>query len=257
MNLLRQDRSTLTSEEWTLLSNIVHAYDASNIIPQTKTLLQQQVALPPKMRSKLSSAFQLIKALYSTTQPFVERCSYFHHLSKDARVTLIQHNSATAGAVNCILLMRELDALNNVGFVAASHAIYGPDILLYMHRFVNQLEQNGTLVKMMFLIWAFSSNCSLVVHNQAEDMNTLSSSIELARVQDILVTMLWKYLIYLFGFAGAVQRFSLMVKLVLDILGSSNDKMSGEHSRMIEVLVDETTHSLVVDDRSTLQVEME
>ena len=183
-------------------------------------------------------------------QPFVERSAYFHHLSIDGRVTLIHHNSHTAGAVNCILLMRELDALNNAGFVAASHAIYGPTILVYMNRFVNQLEQNGTLVKVMFLILAFSSNCSVVVCNQSEDMHALSSSIALAQVQDILVTMLWKYLLYLFGFAGAVQRYSLMIKLVLDILGSSNDQMSGEHSKMIDSLVEETTHSLAIADGS-------
>ena len=39
---------------------------------------------------------------------------------------------------------------------------------------------------------------------------------ELIHVQNIYVTMLWKYLIYIYGYNGAVMCFTKIIKNVLD-----------------------------------------
>lgn len=231
----------MTSDEWTLLSNVIHGYDGANLLVDTRSHIQQYSALPPKIRSKLSSAFQIVKQFYTTMQPFVERSPHFHLLSPNARRAILRHNADTAGSFNSIFLMRECKALENPAFLDACQAIYGPNIFPYLTRFVNRFETNGTLVKVMFLIFAFSSNCSVVNFISREDLNDCCESTSLLHVQNILVTMFWKYLIYQYGFQGAVQRLDSLIKHILNILGSDNDDMKGNHSQMIDNLVEETT----------------
>lgn len=242
MALLQKDHSRLTSDEWTLLSNVIHAYDGANIISNTKSHLQQQSARPLKIRSKLSSAFQMVTPFYLSMQPFVERSPYFHQLPSNSRRALLQHNSENAGAFNCIFLMKELNALENPAFLDACQAIYGPLIFPYLHLFVQRFETNGTLVKVIFLIHAFSTNCSVVNFMPKENLDDdYSGSLALLHVQNLLVTMFWKYLSYQYGFQGAVKRLDSLIKPIINILGNNNDDMNKNHLQMIDNLVEETS----------------
>ena len=146
----------MTSDEWTLLSNIIHAYDASNIIPQTKALLQQQVSLPPKMRSKPSATFQVIKYFYSIVQHLLRRSPFFHQLPSDVRRSLIRNNTETLGSFNTTLILREIDALGNPAFFSGCSTIYGSDATKNGNRFLARMEPDGNLVKIMLFICAFS-----------------------------------------------------------------------------------------------------
>jgi hypothetical protein len=77
----------------------------------------------------------------------------------------------------------------------------------------------------------------------------MSSSIDLIRIQNIYITMLWKYYLYLYQFKEAVIRFSHFVKIILDLihileLQPKNDA----HDLMIETIVTETERVLLIKD---------
>ncbi|CAF4809116.1 unnamed protein product, partial [Rotaria sp. Silwood2] len=245
LSLLNNDRSNLTKNEWNLLSNVIHAYDEANIIPQIKYNLEQQSSLPPKLRSKASKAIDIFRVLLSTLQPFIECSPYFHHLSTDTRQALVQNNSEIAGTLNSIFIIREIKALDNMAFIASCITIYGSEVIKHSDHLITRLEPNGILVKIMILILTFSTNCSIVNPYYSSCIMNLPTALSVLNIQNVLVTMLWKYLNYQYGFIGAVRCFNCLIKCVLDILYSANEMRNVQHEKMMDGLVEATKRSLI------------
>jgi hypothetical protein len=211
-------------------------------------MLAQQSLLPPKLRLKATLILDIIGYYYSTMQSFLDRVGYFHDLPIDARRALIQHNSDTAGTYNSIFIVREANAVDNPDYLIGCCNIYGQENFNEFHKFLSKLEQNGTLVKIMLLIIAFSGNCSIVAPNHAETIDTISSTMPLIRIQNVLVTMLWKYLNYQYGFSGAVKCFNTFISFILNILRWTAERPVVQHWDMVDTIVENSARSLTIDD---------
>jgi hypothetical protein len=141
------------------------------------------------------------------------------------------------------LVARDTGAFRNPIYMAACSIIHESDFMTRCAKDYGQLVQNGNLIKLMLI---FSSNCSLVMFSNEEDLETMSSSMELVHVQNIYVTMLWKYLVYLYGENGAVMDFSILVKNVTDTLIQAAEHMG--RKILVDRIVAQTERSLVVED---------
>ena len=250
MNLLDHDQSTLTTFEWNLLSNIIHAYDVHNPVNHTRSLLDHQASLAPKLRSKPMVTLDIVGYLYSTTQSFVQRVPLFFDLPIDARRGLIQRNSDTAGVYNSIFLVRESSALDYSAYVVGCSNLYGQENYLQLKKFISQLERNGTIFKLMLLILSFSGNCSLVL---PENHIPAASIASVVHVQHVLVTMFWKYLNYQYGFVGAVKCFNSLIKFILNIIRWSSERVSAQHIDMVDTMIEQTARSLTIDDDDSME----
>ncbi|CAF4084464.1 unnamed protein product, partial [Adineta steineri] len=76
---------------------------------------------------------------------------------------------------------------------------------------------------------------------------SIPEAIHLIRIQNIFVTMLWKYLTYQYGYMGAVKHFDHLIKNYLDLLNRINANVSTQHWEMVDIIVEKTTHSLAID----------
>lgn len=179
----------------------------------------------------------------------VELSPHFRNLSSQARRTVALHNSFCAGGINGYYVARETNQLSNAHYMIASGTLYGFEYMMKCVKDNERLEPNGNLIKIMLFVLIFASNCSMVVFNDQEDASIMTSTIELVRTQDIYLTVLWKYLIYLYGYNQAIKRFSLMVKSVLDMLNRVEELSENTTLQiMIERTVTHTEHSLVIKD---------
>ncbi|CAF3328351.1 unnamed protein product [Rotaria socialis] len=247
-NLLEHDISTLTNDEWDLLSNIIHAYDRENSIEKTKHMLEQQSSLPPKLRTKSTIILDIVGSYYSTIQSFLSNVPYYSDLSFDARRALIKHNSETVGSFHSVFIVRESNALNHESYIVGCSNIYGTENFDILRKFMSILDKNGTLVKAMLLIISFAGNCSKVVLDHSESMGIMSNTISSVRIQNILITMFWKYLIYQYGFLGAVKCFDSFIRYVLNIILWTETNDSVQHSDMLDTIIENTTRLLIVED---------
>lgn len=211
-------------------------------------MLEYQTSLPPKLRSKSTITLDIVKFFYSSIKSFVESVPFFQDLSVDARRAVVEHNFDTTGTLNSIFLVRETCALDSVAYVTGCSTVYGYDNLAELKKYVSQLEQNGILVKLMLLITAFAANCSIVTLDPRENLATITSAISLIRVQNIFVTMLWKYLIYQYGDLGAVRWFNSSIKYILNILRWTNEKHTPEHWEMVDNVVQHTSRALAIGE---------
>jgi hypothetical protein len=226
---------------------MTHAYDAMNIIPHAKYLLEQQSSLPPKLRSKSSAIFNITKLFFSTFQPLVERTPYFRHLTLDTCRTLLRCNSATFGTINSFFIIREVNALDYPAFLTGCNTIYGHETIESLRKFSRQLEHNGTLVKLMLLILAFSTNSSAIVFDCSKDIKSISSSIFIFDIQNMFITMFWKYLVYQYGFFEAIRWFNSFIKYILAVIQSMYERENAQHNVMVNTVIEQTTRLLTIE----------
>ncbi|CAF3381420.1 unnamed protein product [Rotaria sp. Silwood1] len=249
LGLLQNDRSTLTTNEWTLLSNCLYAFDEQNCYTRIQNFLNELSSLPPKLRSKPSEIVNLMRELYSSVGPLIERSSDFHSLPVDGRQVLIKHNLYVTGVTSGFFLCRELNVFDNMTVLNAYNQLYGCEYMTECRRNIARYDPNGSLIKIFIFILAFSSSCSIIKYDNQVDVTIMYSSIHLVPVQNAYVTMLWKYLIYLYGFKEAVLRFTRLVKDAVDLITMLNSiSQSQIRSRMIDTIITDTERTLAIDD---------
>lgn len=250
MSLLNDDRSTLSLDEWNLLSNTIHAYDEQNLSIRTQHLLHQQSTFPPKIRTKVCYALEIIASFYTAVQPLIERTPHFHQLSSGRRRLLTQNNLSGVGAFCTMVAAAEAQVFDNEMHIATCNKIYGKEYVAESHRLLKRFESNLTLLKLMLLISAFATNSSIVIFDRSHDLNLGHYSICLFRIQNIFVAMMWKYLTYQYGYFEAVKRFANLVKNFLDTLNRTNENHSDQHQQMVDDVLGKMNESLVFEPKS-------
>ena len=130
---------------------------------------------------------------------------------------LIIRNTGYTTTLNSFLILRKTNFLSDPNFLTSIDGVLGIDFVKKADPVYERLDQNNILIKIMLFIIAFSNNCSLVTLGSSYKIGTISISIDLIHVQDIFVTILWKYLVCQYGFMEAIVRFSALVKCILDI----------------------------------------
>jgi hypothetical protein len=147
----------------------------------------------------------------------MKRSSHFQSLSRDARRIVIKHNSLWISTFNGLLIAREVNYLSDPNFVMSFSRMGGSNSLEKIIRIIGGVYHTETILKIMIFIVAFLSNGSIVTHKSLYDIETRPVEIDLICIQDIYVTVLWKYLIYRYGFVEAVHHYSSLIKIILDL----------------------------------------
>ena len=248
LSLLNNDRSLLTIEEWNLLSNTLHAYDEQNLVIRTQHCLKEQSSLPPKLRTKQMNTLELIGSYYLAVQPFIERSPYFSTLPLDIRKIILENNFSGTGGFNTMIAAAEANVFDNENHVARCNEIYGTDYVRESERLLTRFEPNITLLKLFLMVLMFSTHCSLVLYDHSiESINRSSTkSLDLLHIQNIFITMLWKYLVYQYGHEDAIRCFINMIKNYLDVLNHMHENVSQQHQKMVDNIIEKTTQSLEI-----------
>ena len=133
------------------------------------------------------------------------------------RNTLMTRNLLYTSFLNGVLVHREINYLNDPNFAISFIGMYGPEQLKTSINLVTGFNLDATAVKIAIFLTIFSSNISCVEYHSATDMNTMLISPDLLRIQDVYVTILWKYLLHRYGFIDAVRLYSAFIKAILDL----------------------------------------
>lgn len=232
---------------------MIHIYDEQHCIPQIKRVFNEICSLPLKLRIKPTKIVDIINQLHNGVQPLAERSADLRLLPIDARRAAAKHNMYNSGSVNALFLFRELDLYNNPTLMDVVQNFYTNDIVRQFARNSHECDPNGTLIKIFLFLLIFSSNCSIVMFDEQEDLRTISSSIHLVEIQNLYVTMFWKYLLYLYGHDEAVRRFTGLIQRSLNILHIAELILNNTvHSQVIDTLIADTERSLIIDDKNVL-----
>jgi len=212
---------------------------------QVKYLFGRQSSLPPKFRFKPTDTLNMIGLVIQSIQPVIECSPHFLLLSMDARRALIRNNFIVVGSIHGWFVMNEINAISDPVFLATCNELYGSTYLTEILSVYSRLETNLTIVKIMIFVLIFSSNLSIVNFENEKNIRMMSNSIKFVKIQDIYITVLWKYFIYRYGFIQAVRRFNGLIKTILDIFHVMNNLAKvKQHYQMLNTVIKEVEYSL-------------
>jgi hypothetical protein len=135
--------------------------------------------------------------------------------------------------------------------------IYGPDMMLLVKKVNDRLDPDSTLIKLTLIVFAFSSNCFIV--NKQENMerdSLLSGTFRLLGSQNVYVELLWKYMIYRYGYNKAVIRFTQLMQIFLCILKNLAiiHENNQTHQTLVDGIIEKTKQSLAINENQQTQL---
>ena len=239
----------MENDHWTLLSNIIHAYDAQDIYSRLDFHLKEQLTMPIKFRSKPSLVYNCVFETLCSLVFFIQKSSHFQLLSLPTRRRLVKNNILLTNCLDRLLISREMDLMRNVHFYQSFEMIYGTDYANRCAALPQKIDTNGILIKIILFALFFSSNCSIVFFDGSTQWTKPSEFDTVLQLQDLYVTLLWKYLVHQYGQTEAVLRYSSLVKITLDVFVLIEEVLNQDNFlEMLNQMVDRTQERVLVDD---------
>ncbi|CAF1056899.1 unnamed protein product [Rotaria sordida] len=219
LDLLQGDRSHLTNSEWTLLSNIVYAHDIYSADRQMRLAIDNLSIYPVAMHINMINPFEIVRKIYISIQSFIISSPDFQILTLNEKTSLIERNLHGIIGFSEISFFRNTGILYNSSCLKAFTTVYGSDMMLTAKKLNERLDPDSTLIKLILIILAFSSNCLVLnINKSMEDDHLLYGTFRLFGSQNVYVELLWKYMIYQYGYNESVLRFSRLIQIFLCIL---------------------------------------
>jgi hypothetical protein len=251
LDILQRDRSLLIKSDWTLLSNIIHAHDTYSTSSQLSHTINNLSTLPVEIDLVPINPIEIVTQMYTSMQSFIRSSPDFRILTFNEQTSLFDRNLHGVTGFYATLFFRYTNLLQNDRYMDAFINIYGPDIMLLAKKVNERLDPDATLIKLVLIIFAFSSDCLIInKHDNIERDSLLYGTFRLLGSQNVYVELLWKYMIYRYGYNDSILRFSRLIQMFL--LQLTNMAIVHEnnevHQKMVADVIEKTKQSLIIDD---------
>jgi hypothetical protein len=219
LDLLNRNRSNLTSKHWTLLSNVVYAYDNFSPIPSTSCIIKTLSRLPISQLTQTPIMVKVVESVLRSLITLYRSIPDFQILTVTEQRALLQRNLSGTSCLNFMFVLRDSGCIDSSAFIQDYSSIYGKHAVSRIKHFTNQIDSDSTLIKLMMIILTFSSNCSVLDLPRTKYNDTLLlGTFRLLGSQNVYVELLWKYMVYRYGDHQTVIRFAQLIKQVVDLI---------------------------------------
>ena len=244
MNLLRADQSTLTVDQWNLLSNLSHCYDEYAGLSIGERYMSEQHTLPPKLRFKSASIIQLYQMTFEGAQLLYKNNKDFFSLFPDDRSTLLHNTLMYTASISSNFIMYKTQLMTNPAYYEAVQIITPSGTSCIARRLYQRLNFDVIIMK-LFLAILTCSTLRHTVYPSTSSVN-LSNVRQILRIQDKYIEVTWRYLLYKYDYVQAVKCFSDFIRCVFIV----NDALTEAHhvqwfADTIDSLIQKTEQVLV------------
>jgi hypothetical protein len=204
---------------------------------------------------EVNDALETIGTIYSSIQSFVSSTPDFQVLTVNEQQLLFDRNLHGIGSFYSNLIYRETGLLDNSKCYKSYVDAYGSEIIRDSHQLVHRSHIDATNFKLILIILAFSSNCFTVdVPENIQNDRLIFATFRLFGSQNIYVELLWRYMLYRYGFHGAVQQYDRLIKHILDMieLAGSVYKSNQVHHDFVDDVVEKTKEQLVISQNEPI-----
>ena len=256
LDLLSNDRSTLESHEWQLLSNVVHAFDKFMPTVETRRTIERLTAYPVSATFDLPEVLAMFANFYTSIESFISSSTDFQILTIDEKFSLCQrniHGVLNLGATTLLRMSGMFDGWANENMIIS---VYGDDVFQRTKRIGLLLDDNIVLIKLLLIVLTFSSNCYIVkVPEQMHSYDPLLlGTFRLFGSQNAYVEALWKYMTYRYDYYEASMRFARLMLHLLHLLRMSGEMQQNNdlHQSFVEEITVLTEQTLIANDNEVV-----
>jgi len=247
---LDDDRSELVDSDQKLLANILHAFEIYSALPQVQRIVEGLSTSSLTTHVKVTNALNTIILGYISMNSFVNSIPDFRILTVKEQCSFVERNLNGVAGLYIALIFREAGAISNCDCMKSFILIYGLEVMRQVVHISKQLDTDSTIVKLMLMALAFSSNCSLVdVQQNIHNDSLLYGTHRILGSQNVYVELLWKYMVYHYGYNVSVLRFARLIKLSLDLIKySANTYMTNSiHHHLVDDFIQRSKQLLIIN----------
>ncbi|CAF3740639.1 unnamed protein product [Rotaria sordida] len=246
LNILQADISTLTSDQWTLLSNLVHSYDERKVISVCQRLVQEDEYLHSMKPANETLVKQFFTLLYETTELCLSSNGDLRSLSFNDRSVLLRTGADSITCYGGIFSMYQFQLRTCQSFLHSLRRIYGEHSLMLTLNSIKFIDPDIVLNKMALLL-LFSSKTTCIFSSTIS-LDHADVSVIL-KIQNRYAEIAWKYLLYKYDEYQAVQKFMKLIQCLIAVIQTMSQVQSVEsHVNDIETIVEHTQLKLILDD---------
>jgi hypothetical protein len=190
---------------------------------------------------------------YNSLQSFICSTPDFQVLTPTEQCSLFQRNMLGLLCLGGMYLMHESGIFDKPENEMILLPLYGYQVMQQIKHICQQLNGESTLFKLMLVALAFSSNCYMLNNRGHIDKDSLLlGTFRLLGSQNVYVELMWKYLIHTYNHQFAVQKFSKLIKQLLDTLNFSIDLYENNpiHQTFIDNIIEQMEKSSIVTENT-------
>jgi len=167
-------------------------------------------------------------------------------LSSDDRSAFLRNAADNITCLGTVFSWSWSQLYNSELFIQVFKTFYGYSPFTMIHYILKFIDPDIIVAKLSLSLFAFSNNNSIFSPQvTTKSTNTLA----IFHIQNMYAQVLWKYLLYKYGYYQSIQRFINLNQCLLAATNTVFDAQNIEqHVNDIESLIEQTELTLVLDD---------
>lgn len=255
MNLLLNDVSSLTPANWILLSNILHAYDSFCPVSEVRPIIQFLTKNPIGSQYMFQESQNILSLMCQAFQLSVSATADFRIMTTDEQRALLERNMRGIWALHSMVICSQCNLFDLETSRSIMVPLYGTEKVEYVKFISARLDPDMTLVKLLLMTLSFSSNCFTVDLDQVKGRDCLlAGTYRLFGSQNAYIEVMWKYMLYRYGYFESAKRFAALIKLMLDemTLASIIYEENKVHHDLTNKIVQDFERALIIDGSESI-----
>ncbi|CAF1404496.1 unnamed protein product [Adineta steineri] len=243
-------RIHLVASDWTLISNVVHAFDAFSPVSEVRRAVETLNASSFNQSLDVSQSLHLMSSFYHSLQSFISSIPDFKILTPSEQCSLFQRNMLGLLCIGGMYFMRESGIFDKPESEMLVLPLYGTEVIKHAKVICQQLNYDPIVFKLMLVALAFSSNCYMIQNPGNTDKDSLLlGTFRLLGSQNVYIELMWKYLMYRYDYQYSVNRFSNLIGQVLGALKLSFNMY--ENNRTLQNFINDIMEQIQTSFRSS------
>ncbi len=228
----------MNGSEWIIISNVVHAFDTFSPVSDIRRTIETINTSASNIQFDLSQSLRIISSFSNSLQLFISSTPDFKVLTTSEQWCLLQRNLLGLLSIGGIYLMRESGIFDKPENEMAVLPLYGNEVVQQLKILSIQLDFDPVIIKLTLVALAFSSNC-FIKHNRGniDRDSLLLGTFRLFGSQNVYIELIWKYSIHRYNYDESIQRFSILIKRLLDSIKLSIETY--ENNQIFQTFIDD------------------
>jgi len=174
----------------------------------------------------------------------------FQILDVTEQISLFKRNLQTMIAFYLILFFRETNLIENTQLIESFSKFYSFEMFQLIKYFNEQIDLDATTLKLILFVFAFSTNCIFINNFDDNERDSLiHGTFRLLTSQNTYLEVLWKYMIYRYGYLESIRRISQLVQIFvclskhLSSISMNNSTYQNLIANIVENIQKSLTHN--------------
>lgn len=200
-----------------------------------------------RSQPSLQISMNLMNTIFSSVELFIHSTPDFRIMTNEEQRSLIERNIQGLWSFHSCLTFHQSQLFNQKDHENAILPLYGFVNVQQTKRITQQLDHDITLLKLMLMIFAFSSNLFTVIERMNfPDDGLLLGTFRIFGSQNVYLTIIWQYMIYRYGFSETVKRFAALIKTLLDMIRLASDITDSNttHRQLAGTVIEQTQQTI-------------